>query len=167
MDRLRKNERVKMNTYCHVCLHQIEVALQKTIEMMNYLEDRDLLLKPTNEKLSVGELLVHIAAICKTDYYISIGYTKQQMDVLYSECNITTLADIKKEIKNNFSLLQTKYSQYSEEELFEEIISYWGTNYSRFEWLVEIVAHIYHHRGQLHAILTHVYKKELNVLMFE
>ena len=156
-----------MNTYCHVCLHQIEVALQKMIEMMSYLEDQDLLLKPTNEKLSVGELLVHIATICKTDYYISIGYTKQQMDFIYSECKVTTLADIKEEIENYFLLLKTKYSQYAEAELFEEVVSYWGTNYTRFEWLVEIVAHIYHHRVQLHVILTHMYKKELGVLMFE
>ncbi|MEH7803874.1 DinB family protein, partial [Bacillus pumilus] len=28
-------------------------------------------------------------------------------------------------------------------------------------------AHVYHHRGQLHAMLVHCYNKDLKILMFE
>lgn len=153
--------------YCMACLHQIEVALQKTLEMTKYLEDKDLELRPTATKLSVGELLSHIATICKSDYYISLGFTKEQMDVIYQDYEFETLAEIRREIEGNFSALKNSYLHYSEAELHEKVTSYWGVNYTRFEWLVEIVAHIYHHRGQLHSILTHVYKKEFNLRMFE
>ncbi|MDX8367074.1 hypothetical protein SLH52_17980 [Cytobacillus sp. IB215665] len=45
--------------------------------------------------------------------------------------------------------------------------SYWGVTYTRFDWLLEIVAHLYHHRGQLHATLVHYYKQDPNILLFE
>lgn len=45
--------------------------------------------------------------------------------------------------------------------------SYWEVTYSRYEWLLEIVAHIYHHRGQLHAILVHSYGLDLKGSLFE
>ena len=61
-----------MNAYCQSCLHQIEVAINKTLEIIQHLKEEDLSLCPTSGKLSVGELLVHIAQICKTDYAISI-----------------------------------------------------------------------------------------------
>ena len=57
--------------------------------------------------------------------------------------------------------------EFNEEELHQEMTSYWGTTYSRYEWLLEIIAHLYHHRGQLHSILVHCYGMDLNVQLFE
>ena len=68
-----------MNPYCAGCLHQIEVALQKTMDMMQHLKEDDLSFRPTPGKMSIRELLEHIATICKTDYYISLGYSEKKM----------------------------------------------------------------------------------------
>ena len=42
-----------------------------------------------------------------------------------------------------------------------------GVTYSRYEWSLEIVAHLYHHRGQLHAMLVHCNGKDPKVPLFE
>ena len=156
-----------MNPYCNGCLHQIEVALQKTLDIMHHLTDDELSLRPTPDKMSVGELLEHIATICRTDYYISLGYSQKKMTAIYEEIRLETLEEIKEAMTTNFASLKQAYHQYSDEELHTPITSYWGTSYTRFEWLAEIVAHIYHHRGQLHAILTHCYGKDLHLVLFE
>lgn len=156
-----------MNPYCAGCLHQIEVALQKTVEIMQQLKTEELSLRPTPNKMSVSELLQHIATICRTDYYISLGYSQEQMETIYQEIKLSSLEEMEAEMKASFAFLSEAYEQYSEEELHQPVISYWGTSYSRFEWLAEMVAHIYHHRGQLHAVLTHCYGKKYNLVLFE
>lgn len=37
--------------------------------------------------------------------------------------------------------LEDKFMNFTDFELQEEITSYWGVTYSRYEWLLEIVAH--------------------------
>lgn len=156
-----------MNPYCAGCLHQIEIALHKTIDMMKQLKEEELFLRPTPDKMSIGELLQHIATICKTDYYISLGYSEEKMTTIYKEIKAESFEEVEAEIKASFTLLAQAYRGYSDEDLQQPVISYWGTSYTRFEWLVEIVAHIYHHRGQLHATLTHCYGKDYNFVLFE
>lgn len=156
-----------MNPYCAGCLHQIEAALQKTITIMQQLKEEELLLRPTPDKMSVGELLQHIATICRTDYYISLGYSQEKMTNMYEKIKLTSLKELEAEMKTSFTFLAEVYRKYSEDELEQPVTSYWGTSYTRFEWLIEIVAHIYHHRGQLHAILTHSYGKDYNLVLFE
>ncbi|MGQ4667830.1 hypothetical protein ACUIJN_18725 [Metabacillus halosaccharovorans] len=56
---------------------------------------------------------------------------------------------------------------YTEAELQQRITSFWGVTYTRYEWLLEILATLYHHRGQLHAVLVHYYGKDPRIPMFE
>ncbi len=156
-----------MNPYCAGCLHQIEVALQKTLDIMQFLKDEDLSFRPTPGKMSIQELLAHIATICKTDYYISLGYSEKEMTDIYEEIQLASLEKMKTEMKTSFAMLKQAYEHYTDEELQQSVTSYWGVSYTRFEWLVEITAHIYHHRGQLHTVLTHCYGKDYNLVLFE
>lgn len=156
-----------MNPYCAGCLHQIEVALQKTMDIMQYLTEEDLPLRPTPGKMSIRELLEHIATICRTDTYISLGCSEKKMANMYEEIHLGTLDEIRTEMKRSFFLLKETYAQYTDEELQQPVTSYWGVCYTRFEWLVEITAHIYHHRGQLHTVLTHCCGKDYDLVLFE
>ena len=46
----------------------------------------------------------------------------------------------------NFHSLKNNYMKLSDTELLSRTTSYWGVTYTRYEWLLEILAHVYHHR---------------------
>lgn len=93
---------------------------------------------------------MHLSLIGEADLLIASGRS--------------SLAEIEAAIDNSFQVLVEAYDKYSDNQLAEELESYWGT---RYEWLLEIVAHIYHHRGQLHAMLVHAYRKDPQIALFE
>lgn len=156
-----------MNMYCSSVIHQIEMAILSVVKMIDQLEERDLEIRPTENKHSVGELLSHLAVICKADFLISIGTSKEDMSSFYETAVPKTLQNIKSELLNNFAFLKAEVMKLDEHELLTETTSYWGVTYTRYEWLLEILAHLYHHRGQLHAMLVHCCRKNLNVALFE
>ncbi|WP_112180253.1 MULTISPECIES: DinB family protein [Paraliobacillus] len=153
--------------HCDRVLHQIEVAVKTVIKIVDTLEEEDLQKKPTANKHSIGQLLEHIAVICKADWLISNQATQAEMESFYSTISYQTLDAIKEGLLTNFDSLKKNYMALSKEELQSETTSHWGLVYTRYEWLLEIVAHIYHHRGQLHAMLVHCYDKDPEVLLFE
>ncbi|MEK4868201.1 hypothetical protein [Niallia sp. FSL W8-1348] len=73
-----------MNTYTTSALNQIEIALNTTIEIIDALEETDLQKRLFVNKRSIGELLEHIAVICKADFLISNGATQEEMNDYYS-----------------------------------------------------------------------------------
>lgn len=156
-----------MNPYCERALHQIKVAVTTIIEMIDKLEETDFPKRPTSNKHSIGELLEHIALICKADALIAEGASQDEMSAFYSSVVYENLAEIKVALQENYQLLEDKFMAFTEGELQQEITSFWGVTYTRFEWLLEIISHIYHHRGQLHAMLVHCYGQDPKVSLFE
>lgn len=156
-----------MNVYCHSALHQIEIAIKTIIKMMDRLDEIDLEFRPTEQKHSIGELLQHISFICEADFHIINGATQEEMETFYSQISNQQIEIIKTTLLKNFDSLKTHYIKLSERELFQEKTSYWGITYTKYEWLLEILAHIYHHRGQLHAMLVHCYRRDPQVPLFE
>ncbi|MGX6445661.1 DinB family protein [Neobacillus sp. K501] len=156
-----------MDKYCQSVLHQIKFALTTTIQMIDTLEEADLQVRPTVNKHSVGELLAHIAVICKADLLISNGGTETEMQDFYSTVSLKSRTEIKAVMLENFQALETHYLKLNETELNQPFPSYWGTTYTKLEWLLEILSHVYHHRGQLHAMLVHSMRKDPNIVLFE
>ncbi|WP_201716051.1 DinB family protein [Rossellomorea arthrocnemi] len=156
-----------MNVYCQKTLHQIEVAVNSIIEIMDELTDEDLTRRPTPQKHSIGELISHIALICRADYLIAEGAGQEDMNEFYSSHTFRTLGEMRKELLHHFHFLKEQVAAWTDDMLIEETTSYWGVTYARFEWLVEIAVHLYHHRGQLHAMLVHCLDREPGVSMFE
>ncbi|OWR27268.1 hypothetical protein CDO73_23800 [Saccharibacillus sp. O23] len=155
-----------MNTYLTPVFHQIKIAIDSVDEMLDQLSDADLESTPINGKRSYAELLSHIALICQADLLISNEATSTEMDLYYASNAPTTIAEIKKSLLANYNELVETFSRYSEEELFEQKKSYWGVEYTRFEWLLEILGHVYHHRGQLHTYIS-MDRKDVKVQLFE
>lgn len=156
-----------MNIYCKSALHQIKFAVTTIVEMIEKLEEHDLQKRPTPSKHSIGELLEHIAIICEADSLISGGATQDEMNKFYSSISYKKPNEMKDALQKNYQSLEEKYLNYTEVELQEKITSYWGVTYSRYDWLLEIVAHLYHHRGQLHSMLVHCYGIDQRVPLFE
>lgn len=109
----------------------------------------------------------HLAVICEADRRIAQEATQVEMEKFYTGVSYKTLTSIKAGLLTNFKALKNEYLDLSEEELKQETTSYWGVTYTRYEWLLEILAHLYHHRGQLHAMLVHCYHQDPNILLFE
>lgn len=152
---------------CESVLHQIEVAVKTLIKIISILEEGDLQKRPTSNKQSIGELLEHIAIICEADWRISNEATKGEMEKFYSNVSYKTLESVEEGLITNLKSLKNNYMKLSDTELLSQTTSYWSVTYTRYEWLLEILAHVYHHRGQLHAMLVHCYNKDPKILMFE
>ncbi|WP_246168226.1 DinB family protein [Paenibacillus antarcticus] len=134
--------------------NQLNIAIQSLIHMSEQFTEEELSITPIMNKRSVLEVFSHIAVICRADYLISCEATMDEMSEFYKHNEPIILPDICRHLGENFQYLKEVYAEYTHEELHEIKTSYWGVSYSRYEWLLEIVAHVYHHRGQLHSMLT-------------
>ncbi|MGP4063248.1 DinB family protein [Halobacillus litoralis] len=156
-----------MNMYCQSAFHQLEIVIASISEMVGQLSEEDLKLRPTPGKYSIGELLEHIASIPAADGHIAEGASKEEMERFYETISMSSKEEILDKLFEHFSQLKAQFENYTEEHLYTESTSWWGVTNKRYEWLLQIVAHMYHHRGQLHAMLVHTYKKDPEILLFE
>jgi uncharacterized damage-inducible protein DinB len=143
-----------IHMYVNEVLHQLSVAVESSKQMLEQTPDELLDWKPADNKRTIREMFVHLAILCKADYYIMNGYSREEMEEFYLQAMPYSKQDIKENMMNSFSFLSEKASAYTETQLSEKTASYWGAIYTRFGWLLEILAHFYHHRGQIHAYLT-------------
>lgn len=157
-----------MNVYCKGIFNQMDMAVQSVINLMNTLSDEDLSIRPTAEKMSIGELLAHMSVLCQADFLIGAGASEEELDQFYEEsepkANLHAISDA---LLKHYTFLKEGIAALTEDELLRETTAFWGGVHSRFEWLLDTQAHFYHHRGQLHAMLVHVLKREPNVQLFE
>lgn len=157
-----------MNFYCAGIFRQLNAAADTVVSLMRVFEPADLEVRPTPGKHSVGELLVHLSVLCAADYRIGSGASLKEMEIFYAESEpLRTLPAIERALRLNVANLERQVSLLTDEQLSGVTTSYWGARYSRYEWLVETLAHFYHHRGQLHAMLVHSLGKDPGVPLFE
>ncbi|WP_369899958.1 DinB family protein [Bacillus manliponensis] len=147
-------------------LHQLEVGVKSMIQIMQRVSYEELQLQPLHNKRSLFDICTHMALIPHADLLIANGASKEELDRFYNRYTFSTTQDIQKTLLENFHFLRETFQSYSITELKEIKQSYWGVSYTRFEWLLQIVAHFYHHRAQLHTLLTeHI--RDLHIPLFE
>lgn len=156
-----------MNSYCRQAFHQLEITVQSAAELISSIEESEWNTRPTDGKFSIGELVGHLALICEADRRIADGATEKDMSAYYAAAAPSSLQQAKTELMHNFERLKAVYLSLTEAQLFEPCTSYWGVTYSRYEWLLETLVHVTHHRGQLHALLVHCLGKHTDVSLFE
>lgn len=157
-----------MNIYCQGIFKQMDMAVDSVIKLMNTLSDEDLSIRPTTEKMSIGELLAHLSVLCKADFLIGKGVSEEEIDLFYEEAEpAPNLSAIAEALRNHYQFLKDGIGELEEIEILRDTTAFWGGTHSRYEWLLDTQAHFYHHRGQLHAMLVHVLKREPNVQLFE
>ncbi|ALQ67751.1 DinB family protein [Bacillus thuringiensis] len=146
-------------------LHQLQVAVDTSIQMLNQYNEADLKIPPIHAKRSLFEMCAHLSLICHADLLILNGSTEKELRTFYLQHTPKTIAYMQQIMIEGYNLLSKTFLSYSQEELAEVMTAYWGISYSRFEWLLEIVAHFYHHRGQIHILLCeHI--KDPNIPLF-
>ncbi|CAG9614264.1 hypothetical protein BACCIP111899_03491 [Bacillus rhizoplanae] len=152
--------------FVQATLHQLKFGIDSTIQMLEQFTYDELQHRPIKNKRSLFEIYTHLSLICYADLLILNEASKEELNKFYSQHTPHTLAEVQQTMKEGFQLLAKTFQAYSIAELEETTHSYWGASYSRFEWLLEIVAHFYHHRGQLHTLLTEHVKDPL-IPLFE
>ncbi|MDO3411095.1 DinB family protein [Saccharibacillus sp. CPCC 101409] len=157
-----------MPPYCQNVYVQLDVAIESLIGILRSLNEDDLTARPTEGKMSVGELLAHISMLCEADFRIGSGASQAEMEQFYSAAQPElALPDIERALRHHYAASKQAAERLTEEEWNAPSVSYWGTSYTRFGWLLETLAHLYHHRGQLHAMLVHALRKDPRVPLFE
>lgn len=147
-------------------LHQLQVAVDTSIQILNRYKEDELKIQPIHSKRSLFEMCAHLSLICHADLLILNGSTEKELRTFYLEHTPETIAYMQQIMLEGYNLLSKTFLSYSHEELAAVMTAYWGVSYSRFEWLLEIVAHFYHHRGQIHILLCeHI--KDPNVPLFQ
>lgn len=146
--------------------HQLDIAIRSIHHMMDQLPEEDLAKQPIPDKRSIQEMLSHLALICKADWLIMNEATQVQMDEFYRLHTPNTLEEMKQALTAHHAALIQAFSGFTLEQLLETKTSYWGVTYTRYEWLLEVLCHVVHHRGQLYTLLCeHV--KTPKVVLFE
>ncbi|HFK1683307.1 DinB family protein [Bacillus sp. SRB1LM] len=147
-------------------LHQLQVAVDTSIQMLNRYKEDELKIQPIHSKRSLFEMCAHLSLICHADLLILNGITEKELDTFYKEQTLETITQMQQTMIQGYDLLSKTFLSYSNEQLAEIKTAYWGISYSRFEWLLEIVAHFYHHRGQVHILLCE-HMKDPRIPLFE
>ncbi|OOZ76192.1 hypothetical protein BHL35_26605 [Bacillus cereus] len=147
-------------------LHQLQVAVDTSIQMLNRYKEDELKIQPIHSKRSLFEMCAHLSLICHADLLILNGSTEKELHTFYKEQTPETIMQIQQTMIQGYDLLSKTFLSYSDEQLAEIKTAYWGISYSRFEWLLEIVTHFYHHHGQVHILLCeHI--KDPNIPLFQ
>ncbi|WP_264448886.1 DinB family protein [Bacillus cereus] len=147
-------------------LHQLKVAVDTSIQILNQYTESDLIIKPIESKRSLFEMYTHLPLIFHADLLVLNGISEKELHTFYIEQTPKTITQMQQMMIKGYELLSKTFLSYSNEELAEIMTAYWGISYSRFEWLLEIVAHFYHHRGQIHILLCeHI--KDPNIPLFQ
>lgn len=133
--------------------------------MIDLINEEDLKFRPVEDKKSIGELVQHLCELIGADMEIMSGVSQEMMVNYYTEVECKSLVDMKRLLQKNFHELKEFYFNMKENDLVEKTTSYWGLQYSKFEWLLEILVHFTHHRAQLHMLLVQK-KGDINIALF-
>jgi len=152
--------------YVESVIHQLSFSVDTVIQIIDCLSDDDLHDRPMANKRSIGEVVQHLCELIVADLFISNSATKKEMDTFYESVKCHTIVELKALLLRGREQLIYTYNLYNEEELMQKKTSYWGVEYTRFEWLLEILVHFTHHRAQLHTLVV-LKNGDMRVSLFE
>lgn len=153
-----------MNTYLQNTFHQIQFTINSIKALIEIVDESDFQIAPIEKKRTVGELVSHLAIICKADLRIIGQASMEEMNAFYELNTVNSKKEMLEQLNEGYEELVCYYE--SIPDVINTVTSYWGTTYSYFEWLLEILAHLNHHRAQLHLYIT-LLGKETIVVLFE
>ncbi|RLQ95402.1 DinB family protein [Falsibacillus albus] len=156
-----------MSAFIQNTLHQIDVTVKSIDQLFHMIDPQDWPSVPFQNKFTLGELASHISLILKADLMIANGASQKEMNHFYDNANTRTVRECQVQLTDGQQRLIQFYTGQAEEELFKKTTSYWGTTYTRFEWLLEILVHLTHHREQLFLYLNLIGKDCSAVSLFE
>lgn len=152
--------------YVDQVICQLKYSVKSVLQLMEQLKEEDLSFRPILHKKSIGELLQHICELIEADLFISKGSSYEEMEKHYQSVKCISIEEMRYLLKDGLTKLESTYMDLNEDELNHKNTSYWGVNYTRFEWLLEILVHFTHHRAQLHMLMVQKFG-DINISLFE
>ncbi|MGQ0516762.1 DinB family protein, partial [Bacillus sp. D-CC] len=73
-------------------LHQLQVAVDTSIQMLNRYKEDELKIQPIHSKRSLFEMCAHLSLICHADLLILNGSTEKELRTFYLEHTPETIA---------------------------------------------------------------------------
>lgn len=146
-------------------LKQMEFVTETVLELFKLVDKEIQHATPINGKMSVWEVCSHLSQIPGADLRILKGYSNQQMSCYYQETKSSTLEEMGKKIIKGLSEIKVYYTNIPDEELTRTIKTYWGAEYSKMEWLIQISNHLAHHRAQLYQYLLYL-NQDVQIVLF-
>lgn len=151
--------------YIENVFNQLSLCVKSVLEMIDSIKEEDLNFRPVEHKKSIGELVQHLCELIGADMEIMSGVSQEKMVNYYRVVKCNSLVEMRYLLQKNFDELKKYYFNMKKNDLVEKTTSYWGLQYSKFEWLLEILVHFTHHRAQLHMLLVQK-KGDINIALF-
>lgn len=107
-------------------LHQLKVAIDTSIDMLNQYSENDLKIQPIHSKRSLFEMYAHLSLICHADLLILNGISEKELHTFYIEHTPVTVAHMQQTMIEGYNLLSKTFLSYSQIELAEVMTAYWG-----------------------------------------
>lgn len=89
----------------------------------------------------------------EADGLLAHGSREDEIERFYSKNGWTTLSDGIARLRASSLFIQKEITKLTEEALLIKTKSYWGVERTLYSWLLEMIIHYSHHRGQLHGLL--------------
>ncbi|MDI2585937.1 DinB family protein [Psychrobacillus sp. NEAU-3TGS] len=140
--------------------------ISKTIEQLfQYVDVEIQHRQPIANKMSVWEICVHLAQIPKADLLILEGYSEEQMTNYYYMNTPVSIDNAKNQFLAGIQELIYLCEKLTKEQLEKNFMTYWKSEYSTAEWLMQIVTHLVHHRSQLYQYLL-MLNRDVEIVLF-
>lgn len=146
-------------------IKQLQFISETILELFELVDEEILHKSPVVNKMSVWEVCMHLSQIPGADLHIQKGYSAQQMTEYYQTNLSKNIAEVKNRFTTGIQELLIYYENIAEDELKERFTTYWGSDYSKGEWFIQIINHLVHHRMQLYQYLL-LLNQEVHIVLF-
>ncbi|WP_144510696.1 DinB family protein [Bacillus sp. FJAT-22090] len=146
-------------------LNQLKFISHTIEQMFQHVDVKIVQEYPVAGKMSVWEVCIHLSQIPKADLLIQKSYTKQQMATYYKTNMPINVEDAKIQFITGIEELVSFFEELPQDQWSKRFTTYWGSEYSRLEWLIQIVTHLVHHRAQLYQYLL-LLDQDIEVVLF-
>ncbi|MEI4771302.1 DinB family protein [Psychrobacillus sp. FJAT-51614] len=146
-------------------IKQLQFISDTILELFEQVDNELLNKRPVGNKMSVWEVCQHLSQIPGADLHIQKGYSEQQMTNYYQTNMSLNIQEVKLIFITGIQDLISNFENLTEDELEERFTTYWGSDYSRAEWFIQIVNHLVHHRMQLYQYFL-LLNQEVHIVLF-
>lgn len=150
----------------HMLFEELELIVRTTTNLLAKVKREDLEFRPQPNMRTLRELAEHLAAIPKVDLLILQEHSAEEVRQLEGRFAETDFAQLGASMAEGLEPLRQYMAALSEEDFLHRktIPFYLDHGTAQAKWLIEIVTHAQHHRGQL---FTYLKMQSYDVGMFD
>lgn len=145
-----------VNTLRNVLLHEMEVGIQSTGNLLQKVKADDWDYRPADNMRSLKELAWHLVSIPETDLAIMKESTQEEVAQLEQKFReLESPEQMAAAMNEGYEVYKAYITSLSADEFLNKKTTpfYLDKGATQASWLTETVTHIFHHRGQFFTYL--------------